>query len=123
LKTRQSEREQLNRCTAEATATWDGEALAQALQARRVPAGVVANIQELVERDPQLAHRGHWIRLEHPVMGPSLYNAPPIRLSRTGFSMHSAAPLLGQHTEEICRDVLGMSDEDLSQSRQAGAFE
>ena len=72
-------------------------------------AGVVQNVQDLMERDAQLAHRRHWVPLEHPEMGSTVYNAPPVRLSRTPARLSRPAPLLGEHTGEVCRDLLGMS--------------
>jgi benzylsuccinate CoA-transferase BbsF subunit len=84
-----------------------------ALQARGVPAGVVATAAD-VTVDPQLTHRGHWVTLEHPEMGMSLYNAPPFRCSRTPVALSRPAPLLGQHTTEICRDLLGLTEEEIA---------
>jgi benzylsuccinate CoA-transferase BbsF subunit len=73
-------------------------------------------------RDPQLAHRGHWITLNHPEMGPSTYNAAPYRFSAAESDPTSPAPLLGQHTVEICHDLLGLSDSEIAQLQQEGAL-
>jgi benzylsuccinate CoA-transferase BbsF subunit len=105
------------------TPNWNARELAGRLQALRVPAAKVADIAELVRDDPQLAHRGHWVRLDHPEMGLTLYNAPPFRLSRTNFAMTRPAPLLGQHTHEVCRDVLGMSAQEILACEQDGVFD
>jgi benzylsuccinate CoA-transferase BbsF subunit len=94
------------------TATWEAEKLMAALQAKGVSAGVVQNAEDVVARDPQLAHRGHWIKLRHAEMGETIYNAPPFRFSRTLAGLRAAAPLLGEHTREICRH-LGYSDSEI----------
>ncbi|MGZ8228029.1 MAG: CaiB/BaiF CoA transferase family protein [Burkholderiales bacterium] len=103
------------------TSRWTAENLMAALQGRGVPAGVVETAADVV-RDPQLAHRGHWVTLEHPEMGRTLYNAPPFRCSRTPVALSRPAPLLGQHTEEICRSLIGLSDEEFKALAAEGVF-
>ena len=103
------------------TQAWVAEDLMSALQARRIPAGVVATAAD-VTRDPQLHHRGHWVKLDHPEMGESLYNSPPFRCSRTPIRLSRPAPLLGQHTEEICRELLGLSAAEIEMLRSEGAL-
>jgi len=103
------------------TALWTAEDLMAALQARGVPAGVVATAADVIG-DPQLEHRGHWVKLDHPEMGRSLYNAPPFRCSRTPVALARPAPLLGQHTEEVCRELLGLSDAEISALREEGVL-
>jgi benzylsuccinate CoA-transferase BbsF subunit len=100
--------------TPERTGAHDARALMEALQARGVAAAVVQDVAELVERDPQLAHRGHWQRLEHAVMGESLYGAPPFRLSATPGGLRSAAPLLGEHTAEVLNELLGLPEDEIA---------
>jgi benzylsuccinate CoA-transferase BbsF subunit len=88
--------------------------LMQALQQRGVPAGVAQTAQDLLERDPQLRCREHFAILDHPEVGPSVYNAPPFRLCSVAEPiMRTPAPLLGQHTREVCTDLLGMTDEQI----------
>ena len=94
------------------TARWQGEELMRALQAKGVSAGVVQNAADVVGCDPQLAHRGHWVKLEHAEMGESIYNAPPFRFSRTQSGLRAPAPLLGEHTREVCRE-LGLTDAEI----------
>ena len=86
-------------------------ALMEALLRRGVAAGMMQTAEDLVERDPQLRARGHFARLDHPEMGPSLYDAPPFRLRGVGEPiMRTPAPLVGQLTREVCRERLGLSD-------------
>ncbi len=104
------------------TAKWTAEELMQALQARGVPAGVVENAEDVIRRDPQLAHRKHWVSLAHPEMGTTLYNSPPFRCTRMPVTLSKPAPLLGQHTAEICRDLLELSAQEIERLEQAGVF-
>ena len=90
-----------------------------ALQGAGVAAGVVRSAADIVDEDPQLQHRQHWVKLEHPEMGESLYNAPPFRISDTRCTPVAPAPLLGQHTDEVLMEVLGLSRADIEDLRQA----
>lgn len=119
---RHAGRERLAQHLHDETAPWVAETLMTALQAAGVPAGVVENAEDVIRHDPQLAHRGHWVTLEHPEMGKSLYNAPPFRCTRTPVALTRPAPLLGQHTREICRDLLGMADAEIDALVTAGVL-
>ena len=97
-----------------------------ALQREGVPAGVVENAEDQVLRDPHIMQRGGIIALDHPAhdgLGEKLYPGQPIRLSRTPALPSVPSPTIGQHTVEICRDLLGMSDAEiqrLSEERVLG---
>lgn len=108
---------------ASAVADREATALAMELQTHGVAAGPVHDARAVVDFDPQLQHRGHWVRLDHAEMGETLYNNFPYRMSSTPTSITVAAPLLGQHTREICRDVLGMSDERIDQLVAEGVLQ
>ncbi len=105
----------------QATQSLDRNGLSAALQAQGVPAGPVNDAADVIQ-DPQLDHRGHWLTLEHPEMGPSLYNAQPFRFSRSAAGVPKPAPMLGQHTEEICRELLGLSGIEIEQLAGEGAL-
>lgn len=93
------------------TPAWWADDLADALTAAGVPAAPVRDARDLVEHDPQLAARGHFVRLDHPEMGPSLYSGIPYRLGRTPGRLRSPAPLLGADTRAVCTELLDV-DED-----------
>jgi benzylsuccinate CoA-transferase BbsF subunit len=86
-----------------------------------VAAGVVQNGEDLVDRDPQLRHRHHFHALDHPELGSHICEVAPFRLSDSP-AKPRRAPCLGEHTEFICRQFLGMSDEEFVGLMQAGAF-
>jgi benzylsuccinate CoA-transferase BbsF subunit len=86
--------------------------LALALQRAGVPAAPVHDARGVVQ-DPQLRNRRHWIRLNHAEMGSTLYNAPPFRMSGTPVELTMQAPMLGEHTVEVCRDVLQMPQDEI----------
>ncbi|MBI2761124.1 MAG: CoA transferase [Chloroflexi bacterium] len=97
------------------------EAMA-ALQAAGVPAGAVQSCEELFT-DPQLAHRGHWWTLDHAVIGPHAYDAPAWKLSRTPATGRLPGPTLGQHSYEVCHDILGLADDEIAELGAEGVFE
>ena len=101
---------------AAAVAARSNHELAHALQAAGVAAAPVLSPPEVIA-DPQLEHREHWRRLEHPEMGRSLYNGQPFRFARHEVQPTTPAPLLGQHTDEICEELLGLSPEQIAHLR------
>jgi benzylsuccinate CoA-transferase BbsF subunit len=102
------------------TKEWVAEDLMGRLQDVGVAAGVVNTAADVVDRDPQLVHRGHWVTLNHPEMGPSIYNAPPFRIVGSSPVPRSPAPLLGQHTDEVCTEVFGLAASEIEALRRDG---
>jgi len=95
------------------TADKEARALMEELQARGVPAGVVQSAREMLA-DEHLKERGYYVYLDHPETGRSAYDGPPFRLSKTPGRLRAPAPLLGEHTEYVCREILGLSDEEVA---------
>jgi benzylsuccinate CoA-transferase BbsF subunit len=110
-------RRELDAAIGAISAGWDAGALMQCLQAQGVAAGILNDAADMLWRDPQMAHRRHWVSLEHPEMGRTSYGAMPFRLSDADIAPHRAAPQLGQHTEEICRELLGLDAVEIERLR------
>jgi crotonobetainyl-CoA:carnitine CoA-transferase CaiB-like acyl-CoA transferase len=88
-----------------------------ALRAAGVPTEPVASPCD-IDHEQQMLARGFWEEVDHPVVGRQRYPGWPMRLSGgQGRWYRSAAPLLGQHSEEILRHELGLTDEDLTALR------
>ena len=102
--------------------TLPADAAAELLQERGVPAGAVQDGRELVEHDPQLRARGFYVRVEHPAAGAFLQEGVPIRLTRTPGGIRRPAPLLGADTEEVLREVAGISAERLQLLYEGGVL-
>ncbi len=79
------------------------------LESQAVPCGPINRIDQ-VFADPQVQARGLQTRLPHPLAGTVPLVANPIRYSATPVVMHSAPPLLGQHTAEVLSHWLGVDD-------------
>jgi len=102
----------LDRLVEEWTSARNPHEVMEALQAVGVPAGVVQRVPDTI-KDPQLEWLGAIIEMYHPKGGKTLYPAIPFRMSGTPPLESSPAPLLGQHTVEICREHLGLSEEEI----------
>jgi benzylsuccinate CoA-transferase BbsF subunit len=73
--------------------------------------------------DPQLAHRGHYWKLEHPHMGLRTYDGPAFRLSKTPGELTKAAPMLGEDNEYVYKQLIGLDDEEYIEALAEGVME
>ena len=71
--------------------------------------------------DLHYQERGFWVEIDHPTTGKLTYPGAPFRLAEGGWQVRRAAPLLGQHNEEVY-GKLGYSQDDLVQLSQAGVI-
>ncbi len=97
------------------------EEVVEVLRERDVPVYPVSSMRDLLD-DPQLAHRGYWQAVEHPVLGRVHVAAPPYLLTRTPPRQERAAPLLGQDNAYVFGQVLGLSETEIADLEQAGAL-
>jgi crotonobetainyl-CoA:carnitine CoA-transferase CaiB-like acyl-CoA transferase len=91
------------------------------LEAVGVPCGPINDIGEVFD-NPQVKARGVAIELPHPAAGKVTLVRSPMKLSATPATSERAPPLLGQHTDEVLRDVLGRSDEHIAALREKGVL-
>lgn len=87
-----------------------------ALQSRGVPAGVVQNARDMLDADEHLKARRYYVYLDHPEAGRTAYDGPPFVLSKTPGVLRTPAPLLGEHNDYVCREILGMSDDEITEA-------
>lgn len=87
-----------------------------------VPCSPVNNIDE-VFADPQVQHRGMRVEVEHPLAasGKVALIANPVKFSRTPVRYRHPPPYLGQHTEEVLREVLECDAAELTKLSEDGA--
>jgi len=104
------------------TINYPPEQVQEMVQKAGVGAGLVASAKDLDE-DPQLNHYNFYRELDHPYMGKLRYYHPdPIRLSAAEADIRRPV-LLGEHTDYICTDILGMPRDEVDRLRQKGVFE
>lgn len=72
--------------------------------------------------DPHLEARGMWVEVEHKAAGK--YKIPnfPVKFSETPGEVTMAAPMLGQHTRMVLKELLGKTDEELDTLEKQGAI-
>jgi benzylsuccinate CoA-transferase BbsF subunit len=97
------------------TALHSAKEVMETLQAAGVPAGVVQSARDVLENDPHLMARRYYVYQDHAEAGRTAYDGPGFRLSKTPGRLQSPAPMLGEHTAQVCKDVLGMDDEEMAQ--------
>jgi benzylsuccinate CoA-transferase BbsF subunit len=109
----------------EAVARWtrghDARELMERLQQAGIEAGVVQDVEEL-NRDPQLAHRGHFQELPHARLGPVRFENQAIRLAASPPEIRTPAPNLGEHNREVLGGMLGLSEAELARLAAAGVL-
>lgn len=111
---RKANEDSLDALVGEWTSLLRAEDAMEALQARGVPAGVVQNAQDLLDRDPHMRARGYYRYLDHPETGRAAYDGPAFVLSETPGELTAPAPLLGQHTLEVCERILDLSSDEIA---------
>jgi benzylsuccinate CoA-transferase BbsF subunit len=111
---RRENEDEIDRLISEWTAERPAEEVMYILQEAGIAAGVAQTGRDLLENDPQLAHRGFFRELEHKEIGRHYYEAPPFRLSKTPCELATPGPCMGEHNEYVCKKILGFSDKEYS---------
>jgi len=107
-------REELDRWVAKWTLARDPYDVMETLQGIDVCAAVVQDVEDQFKRDPQYAATGFLVKLNEPEAGEVVTEGVPIRLSATPGKVRGVAPLMGEHTHEIARELLGLSDKEIA---------
>jgi crotonobetainyl-CoA:carnitine CoA-transferase CaiB-like acyl-CoA transferase len=92
----------------------------QLLAEKGIPVGAINNLAQVAEH-PQAKARGSFVEIDHPRAGKLRTVGVPVRMSATPGSVRTPAPMLGQHTDEVLRDLLGLSEREIAALRSAGA--
>ena len=88
---------------------------------KNIPCGPVLSTEELMH-DPHVLHREMIVKVEGHPQGDYYTVGMPVKLSDGNVDKITPAPMLGEHTEEVLRDVCGMSDAKIAELREGGAF-
>jgi len=119
---RHAARDRIDTVLADWASTMDGWELEAHLAAAGVPAAAVQRPTDLY-RDPQLRERGFFVALDHAEMGSTPYDGHPTRFSAKPVMLRRAAPLLGQDTEFVLGELLGLREAEIAELVAAGALQ
>jgi formyl-CoA transferase len=92
----------------------------ETLNPLNVPCGPILSMKELAE-EPSLRETGTVVEVDHPTRGTYLTVGNPIKLSDSPTEV-VRSPLLGEHTDEVLKSVVGWSDEQIAAARDSGAI-
>jgi crotonobetainyl-CoA:carnitine CoA-transferase CaiB-like acyl-CoA transferase len=92
------------------------------LQGAGVPAAPVNNFEQLLKIDPQLKERQLWTEVEHPELGVALVERWGFRLSKAPAAPPMRAPLLGEHTDYVFQEIVGLSEDEVNEFLVEGVF-
>jgi len=107
-----------------AVSRWTAErerfATATALQSAGVPATAVQRPGERIDSDPNTSAWGLWPTVTHTKMGRVRVDGMPVHFSKTDWRIERGAPCVGEHTDLVLRELLGLGDAELSRLREEG---
>ena len=100
---------------ARSTASWSAT-----LDAHQLPFSPINNVRDVVQ-DPNVRYRGMIVEIDQPGIGAIEIAGSPFHLSETPGRVEAPAPMLGEHTVQVLRQVLGYSDERVQALLNANA--
>ena len=113
--------EELDELVSDWTSTLTLEELMSLMEESGVPAGLIYRAPEMM-KDPHFAAREAIVRVPHPEFGElAMQNVVP-KLTRTPGSVRWPGPALGEHNEEVFKEVLGMSEEQIQSLSAVGVI-
>jgi crotonobetainyl-CoA:carnitine CoA-transferase CaiB-like acyl-CoA transferase len=105
--------EKIKKIVEEWTFSRNVKEIVEFLLSRKIPCAPIYSVKDVVE-DPHIANARKMIReIEHPIVGRMKVIGCPIHLSETPTEIYSPAPLLGENTNEILKNVLNYSEEHI----------
>ena len=84
-----------------------------------LPYSPINNLKEICE-DPHIKYRGMLVEIDQPRAGRMKIAGSPIHLSETPGRIYAPAPLLGEHSDEVLKDILGYSQEEIDKLKKKG---
>ncbi len=105
----------------EVTRTRSTQTWVSTLENLGVPCGPINTVDQ-VYQDPQVQARDLKFEMQHPRAGAIPLIANPIRMSQTPVQYRHVPPAIGQHTQEVLSQVLGLSADELTALTQQGVF-
>jgi CoA:oxalate CoA-transferase len=86
-----------------------------------IPNGPINTIEKVIV-DPQVLFREMIIEVEHPIAGILKMPGVPIKMSETQGAVRNASPVLGEHTIEILKELIGLNQVEIDELYEAHIF-
>jgi len=86
-----------------------------------IPYSPINNLQQICE-DGHIAHREMLVEIDQPVVGKMRISASPFKMSETPGEVYAPAPMLGEHSDQVLREVLGYSAERIAELKAEGVI-
>lgn len=118
---RRANEDALDDALAQVTSQFVCADLVKLCQGAGVAAAEVATAKDLLE-DPNLVERDFWQSLEHPELGTYRVGSAPFHGSDHSGRPTTRAPLLGEHTDELARELLSLSEDEIAELHEDGVF-
>ncbi|MFC2016724.1 CaiB/BaiF CoA transferase family protein, partial [Chloroflexota bacterium] len=118
---RKQNEEELDILIGKWTINYTAQEILELMQAVGVAAGIVKKGEDIY-RDPQLREANFFWTLKHREMGDFTHMGQPSKLSETPAQPRMPAPCLGEHTEYVCKELLGMSEAEFDNLITVGTF-
>ena len=122
MKSRKENEDELDDLISQWTALQKDYDVMYKMQAAGVAAGVVQTMADIVDNDPQLRERDFLEPINNPVLGVFGHPTPPFKFTKSKAKL-THAPSLGEHTECVCINILGMSDMEFAELMGDNLFE
>jgi crotonobetainyl-CoA:carnitine CoA-transferase CaiB-like acyl-CoA transferase len=106
-------KDELDKWVTEWTLQHDPYEVMETLQGIGICAAVVQDVEDQFKRDKQYAATGFLVNMTEPEAGDVVTENVPMRMSETPGKVRGLAPLMGEHTHEIARNLLGLSDDEI----------
>jgi len=113
FQSRKKNEDELEGLISEWTKQHSREEIVQLLQEAGVPAGRLANTGDLFD-DPQLQHRQHFDEVDHPEIGKHTIEVPSMHFSKMPHQPQRPAPMIGEHTDYVLKELLGYTDDEVA---------
>jgi CoA:oxalate CoA-transferase len=86
-----------------------------------IPYSPINNLQQICE-DAHIRHRHMLVEIDQPIVGKMKISASPFKLSETPGEVYAPAPMLGEHSDQVLREMLGYSAEKIAQLKAEGVI-
>jgi crotonobetainyl-CoA:carnitine CoA-transferase CaiB-like acyl-CoA transferase len=118
---RKNNEEELDKILSEWTSKLSGKEIEVLLQRMGVAAHFVESCAD-VFTDEQLLHRKHYVYIEHPEIGAHAHSSLPATFSKTPALMWRSGPCMGEDNVYVYKEILGLSDDDISELYAEGVI-